>query len=398
MAQKGLRTLAKINAEWNEDLEGDIELEDYKELKVLSRDWTVQTIVSQVEQDNIDLDPEFQRRNVWRDERRSRLVESLILSVPVPEIVLAESRDEGKKYIVIDGKQRLLTVAGFLNPDKTPSWETPRLIGLKILEELNGKSFADFQKELPLKKFQSALENADMRCTIVSSPHGDDALYDIFNRLNTSSVPLSSQELRQALFKGDFSKFLLNATDGQTPNLHEVLGTDGADHRMRDAEILLRFIAIKMFPEKYRGNVKKFLDTAMKNINSQWNTCKPEVYALVTRMEAGIKTLIELFGTEHVGRKFKGGEWEGQFNKVLFEVELYFLAEISKQKLSQAGKAKFLKKFKELFDDDEFVSSVESTTKSVANYKIRFDRFSSLVSISFGKGLVETPFGKDDLK
>jgi len=108
----------------SEDLE-DVELwnrEDASELErptglkkygiiVASRDWTVETIVRQIEQENIDLDPAFQRRNAWRDHRRSRLIESFVLGFPVPQLVLAENPRRRGTFIVIDGKQRLLTIA-----------------------------------------------------------------------------------------------------------------------------------------------------------------------------------------------------------------------------------------------------------------------------------------------
>jgi hypothetical protein len=84
---------------------------------VYSRDWTVGTILAQIEQGNIDLNPNFQRRNAWNDEKRSRLIESLIIGVPIPEIVLAEDRERRKSFIVIDGKQRLLSILGYVHPE-----------------------------------------------------------------------------------------------------------------------------------------------------------------------------------------------------------------------------------------------------------------------------------------
>ena len=99
-------------------------------ITVASRDWTVDTIVRQVEQENIDLDPAFQRRNAWRDHRRSRLIESFILGFPVPQLVLAENPRRRGTFIVIDGKQRLLTVAGLFLPAYRNYWANPRFSGL----------------------------------------------------------------------------------------------------------------------------------------------------------------------------------------------------------------------------------------------------------------------------
>ncbi len=103
--------------DWNKEIIEDIKLKtkDVTDLVVYSRDWTVETIENQIKKGNINLNPKFQRRNAWNDERRSKLIESLIIGIPVPEIVLAEDVTKKKSFIIIDGKQRLLTIAGFMN-------------------------------------------------------------------------------------------------------------------------------------------------------------------------------------------------------------------------------------------------------------------------------------------
>ena len=107
--------------DWNNDMVEDMaEAEtppDLSSLTVYSRDWTVETIYSQIQQGNIDLDPTFQRRHAWQEDKKTRLIESLITGMPVPEIVLAEDVEEERSFLVIDGKQRLLTIAGFINPE-----------------------------------------------------------------------------------------------------------------------------------------------------------------------------------------------------------------------------------------------------------------------------------------
>jgi len=80
------------NDDWNDELASEVNADGIESLVVYSRDWTVETILSQISQENIDLDPKFQRRNAWTDSKRSKLIESLILNVPVPEIVLAEDQ------------------------------------------------------------------------------------------------------------------------------------------------------------------------------------------------------------------------------------------------------------------------------------------------------------------
>jgi hypothetical protein len=153
---------------------------DKYQIAIASRDWTVETIVRQIEQENIDLDPAFQRRNAWRDLRRSRLIESFILGFPVPQLVLAENPRRRGSFIVIDGKQRLLTIAGTYLPEYRDYWAQPRFSGLSILTELNGESLDSFLTESKFSKERRLLGNADIRTTVISGFTDEDVLYDIF--------------------------------------------------------------------------------------------------------------------------------------------------------------------------------------------------------------------------
>jgi hypothetical protein len=203
---------------WNREDASELErpkgLNKYQ-IVVASRDWTVETIVRQVEQENIDLDPAFQRRNAWRDHRRSRLIESFILGFPVPQLVLAENPRRRGTFVVIDGKQRLMTIASLYLPGYRDYWAQPRFSGLSVLTDLNGTSLDAFLAESQYSKERRQLGNADIRTTVITGFTDEDVLYDIFYRINTGSVPLSSQELRQVLNRGDFSKYLLQITASQ---------------------------------------------------------------------------------------------------------------------------------------------------------------------------------------
>lgn len=300
---------------WNEEINEDVLPENESEIVVYSRDWTIDTIISQIEQKNIDLNPKFQRRNAWDDARRSMLIESLIAGLPVPEIVLAEDPKKRKAFIVIDGKQRLLTIAGFVDPT-VGYWKKAELKKLKLRKELNTKTYEQLRSDIALADELREFLNADVRCTIISNFKSDDALYDIFYRLNTGSVPLSTQELRQVLHKGPFADYLVEVTNSLQP-LHNVLGTSGPDNRLKDVEILLRFIAIVLFGNQYEGNLKKFLDRAMELVTADWINSKPKVEAVYRDMNRAIINLEKVLGIGLVGRKFVDGAWESRFNRAL---------------------------------------------------------------------------------
>lgn len=373
---------------WNEEINEDVSPEGESEIVVYSRDWTIATIISQIEQKNIDLNPKFQRRNAWDDARRSMLIESLIAGLPVPEIVLAEDPKKRKAFIVIDGKQRLLTIAGFVDPTMG-YWRKSELKKLKLRKELNTKTYEQLKSDHRLADELREFMNADVRCTIISNFKSDDTLYDIFYRLNTGSVPLSTQELRQVLHKGPFADYLVEITNTLQP-IHRVLGTIGPDNRLKDVEILLRFIAIVLFGNHYEGNLKKFLDEAMELVTADWINSKPKVEEVYRDMNRAISNLTKVLGIGLVGRKFVDGAWESRFNRVLFEVEAFYFRRIPDTKIT-GGKKRFVEGLKKLFEDPEFRASVEATTKTNDRYELRFRRFQKLVNESFDTKINELP-------
>lgn len=381
-------------ADWENDFIEDIssKIEDISSLVIYSRDWTVETIVSQITQNNINLNPKFQRRNVWQDDRRSRLIESLICGLPVPEIVLAEEKSKKKSFIVIDGKQRLLSIIGFLIPEKNQYqyWDNAKLCNLQLRRDLNGKTINDIKNE---KEDYRHLLNSDIRCTILSNYKNDDLLYDIFFRLNTGSVPLSSQELRQALNPGEFGDFLIDFTDEIQP-IHKILKLKSPDKRLRDAEILLRFLSIKIFGSEYKGNLRSFLDTSMKHFNKKWKLYEPEILKISSEFNESILRLIKVFKVDKVGRRVNNGKWESRFNKVLFEVEAFYFSLISDNDISEKAIKNFIIDFSSLCDKDpEFRASIESSTKDLNRYVTRYKKFQNLINKSFNKNIDIIPIG-----
>jgi hypothetical protein len=359
----------------------------------VSKDWTLETIFSQISQGNINLNPGFQRRNAWNDKKRNQLIESLILGFPIPEIVLAENPNKKRTYIVIDGKQRLSTIAGFLNTTKFQFWDNPKLKGLQIRDELNNLTFNDLENNKKYEESYRQLMNASTRCTIIVTDYekNDDILYHIFYRLNTSSVPLATQELRQVLHKGDFANYLVEITKTKQP-LHEIMGLDGPDKRLADIEIILKFISFTLFGKEYKSNLKKFLDESMQKINKDWEKkYKDDVKNIYEKFNNGISNLkIAFEEPKHIGRKYQK-KWVGRFNRNLFEVLVFYFQELEAKDLTQPNNDKFINDFKILFNDPFFLPTVESNTKQIENYKIRYNKIKEIVNRSFNKKLDTIP-------
>ncbi|HGU6767731.1 TPA: DUF262 domain-containing protein [Klebsiella pneumoniae] len=372
----------------NEDIVNDdpVKEEDLDGLVIYSRDWTIETIISQIESGNIDLNPSFQRRNVWENDKRSKLIESLIVGYPVPEVVLAEVPGKKKQYVVIDGKQRLLAVHGFLKPDCEYWKGKAELKGLTIRKDLEGVQFDGFDDD-----DIRLLNNADLRCTILSGYKTTSVLYDVFYRLNTGSVPLSMQELRNSLHKGDFSKFITDKTSSVIP-LHQVMSLSGPDKRFKDIEIILKFLSINFSERKYNSNLKDFLDGFTEYANSTWKENEHQFKKSCEYFDEACSLLISIFESpKKVGRKWLPSKdtWESRFNRSLFEVLAQYSYELIRDNKSdllneQDGKDKFILAVKVAFENPSFSASVSATTKTLEQHRARFSILFSMFNEQFG--------------
>jgi hypothetical protein len=376
---------------WNKDVFDDIRPRELDSLVVYSRDWTVETIASQIRAGNIALNPGFQRGNAWNDQMRSRLIESLIINFPVPEIVFAEERDQKQSFIVLDGKQRLMTIAGYIFPHEIDYWDVAELSGLKIRDDLNGVSYRQLETEPDLKGEYRRLVNSDVRCTVIAGYKSDDVLYEIFHRLNTTSVPLNLQELRQALYRGPFSDFLADVSL-KTRSLQAILGSKRADLQAHNADLILRFLSFALFGREYRGDLKAFLDGTMERLNDEWTSRRTQVEDTFNAFNESVSKLIEVFGKRKVGRKYVKGKWESRFNKALFEVEAYYFMYVNDELLTTELRNAFVGEFERMCDGNpEFQASIESTTKTPARYEARFRLFRELVNRVFSTNITASP-------
>lgn len=223
-----------------------------------------------MERGNIKLDPQFQRRDAWRAQRKSKFIESLIIGLPIPQLVLAEDKNQRGSYIVIDGKQRLLSLRQFAAQQDDPNYAPLKLQGLELRADLNGKTFRELEADTDFQDEVRAFQNQPIRTVVIKGWPDENILYLIFLRLNTGSVQLSPQELRQALHPGPFVQYV-DKKSGDMPGLQKIFKTSEPDFRMRDTELLVRYFAFRNFLNEYRGNLKAFLDFTCKSFNDVWD-------------------------------------------------------------------------------------------------------------------------------
>ena len=331
---------------------------------VTSTDWTTETVLSQLKRGNIELSPKFQRREAWNDDRKSAFIESLFLGLPVPQIVLAERQRKRGSYIVIDGKQRLLSIRRF-GVERQEDFTPLILSGLKNKRELNGKTWTEIKEHPEHQGDIAAYENQTIRTVVVRNWPNESFLYLVFLRLNTGSLPLSSQELRQALHPGPFSDFVDEHSSTST-SIQKALGLDAPDFRMRDVEILVRFFAFAESIHKYKGDLKDFLDNTAKLYNDNWDHRETEIKALAYKCDDAIERTINIFGDNAFRRWRESDGFVGRFNRAVFDIMTYYFSDPSLGDLAEVKQTEVKEKFKYLCETDEtFNEALQTTTKSI---------------------------------
>lgn len=351
--------------EQNESDNSHFDISKISRIVVYGTDWTTETILSQLTRKNIQLNPRFQRRDAWNIKRKSRFIESLILGLPIPQIVLAEKEKEKGQYLVLDGKQRLLTILQFYNKSESAN-NNFRLSGLELLSNLNGCRFEDI-KDQP--SYRDPLDNQTIRTTIIRNWYSEEFLYTVFLRLNVENTPLSPQELRQALNPGEFIDYLDDKAI-ESRGLKIYFNSKQPDFRMRDTQLLLRYIAFQYFLPEYKGNLKAFLNKTCKEFNSTWNEKRNNIEETVAKFEEAIATTIEVFGSDNFARVWLSDKqkYERQRNLSVLETMLFYFSDAKIRQEAKNKKEQIEEKFKSLCETSvDFISSVKSSTNTIGN-------------------------------
>ena len=372
-----------LNSESSDDHE--LSDEDFSDLVVAPADWTIGTLINQIGK-QIDLDPAFQRRNVWNTAAKSSFIESIFLGIPIPQILLSSQKDKKNEFLVLDGKQRLLTLKEFID-GRFQSNRVFRLKKLRVLKELEGKSWADIEGE---SIWSDRLLNETQRTAVIRNWSSEEVLYEIFYRLNSGSVKLSPMELRMSLHPGDFLKYIINWTETIGP-IHKLLGKSQPDPRMNDVELAVRFLAFDENEITYAGDLKAFLDGICIKLNSDFaanDEAEARITAKLDEFNAAIEAGLSVYNPKRFCRKFIDGAYESRFNRAIFDVQVGALANGALREKALEQPDIFTAAFEAVSTDNEFVRAVETTTKSTSATRTRFTKFYAKLEEEFGVGLV----------
>lgn len=371
----------QFNGENYDDLR--VTLEELHEAVVWGTDWTAETIVNQIEKGQIDLRPKFQRREAWDDRRKSAFIESVIAGLPIPQIILAEKKDKKGTYLVIDGKQRLISLRRFFSKTGDEEFPSLRLKGIELLPDLNNKTYEEICDDAILNDYISQVENQPIRTIVIKNWPNEEFLYNVFLRLNTGSLPLSTQELRQALHPGPFLDYCDDFSMESQP-IKQILNIKGPDYRMRDIELVVRFFAFKYFIAEYSGNLKNFFDETVNKLNHHWIQEERNIIQHAESLNQAISLCIDIFDGKPF-RKWKEGVFDKRFNRAIFDIMVYYFSNRAIFEAAENNKDSIKDAFIDMCSTDaDFLASFEFSTKNIIPTQYRFCAWGNKLSSILG--------------
>lgn len=387
-----MSNLFKDKDEYNDSEETQEELvpENFQDVLTWGADWTIETLFNLIKKGKIDLDPEMQRRDVWNSKKKSTLIESIILNIPIPQIILAESKINKGTYFVIDGKQRLLSIMQFMSPslDGENEFKKLTLNNLNILTDLNGKNYSDIAHDDALKEYLAIFENQTIRTIIIKNWSDEALLFSIFNRLNTGTEKLSPQELRMSLYPGGFISFVNN--ESYFEGMGRILNIDQPDPRMRDAELVIRYYSFYFFYHDYHGNLRKFFDESVQKLNSEWEGKEGIIKGILEKMKEVINLAYLIFD-ENAFKKYntQTKTYSRQFNKAAFDLLAFTFSNEKIMELikDEENQKKVKYAYEELFRDEQIVDEFISHTTDLIKVRYRFEKFQEILFGEFRDNL-----------
>jgi hypothetical protein len=337
----------------DEQYEKDRLIYDPEKINIVTREPTIEQLLRRINKEELDLAPDFQRHaNVWKNDAQSRLIESIIIRIPLPAFYV-DATDEDK-WLVVDGIQRLYTLKQFVNDKKL------KLSGLEYLTNLEGKTYDQLER-----RYQRRIEETQVTVYLIEKGTPPEVKYNIFKRINTGGEPLSTQELRHALNPGKAIKLLSNLA--ASPEFNQVVNLgDKKKMRMDDQEFILGFFAFKLTSYKeYQDGRDLFLTQALSKAN---NLSESELDKLKNDFLKTMITASNIFGTNAFRKLSNKAKKQQPLNKSLFEAWSVNLSQLSDDEINliKTRKQDLIDRFIYHVDNDQdFFKSISQAAEKV---------------------------------
>lgn len=343
-------------------------------------DWTISALTDKLDRGLLALQPKFQREYVWslRPELPSRLIESLLLKIPIPPIYFGKGK--GGSLEVIDGQQRLTTLVRFVRNEFA-------LVKLLRMSSLNGKLF----KQLTTEQQEKILDEP-IRTIVIDAGNNSELRYEIFERLNRGSMALNEQELRNCVYRGPFNDLLAELE--KDPYWRKVKGGTEPEWRFKEREMILRFFAFANRLAQYSGNLKSFLNDYMGQYAPK-DEAAIKAHTLLFKLT--MQNVYAVFGNNsarlyEVNPRTNNGDWDSKFSVTALDIQAAALMNKPPAKVQLAAE-----QIRELFlftmlTDVEMQDAISRRTGSTVQTKIRFTKFKALVDAIVDGVLIEPRF------
>ncbi len=275
------------------------------------------------------LQPDFQRTYVWDKGKASRLIESVLLKIPLPIIYLSEIGDGRQE--VIDGQQRLTSFFSFIE-EIFPSGESFDLSNLSVFPHLNGMIFSDLMEEM-----KDIVRYYHLRTITILKESSSDIKFEIFERINTGSTPLNEMEIRNCMYRGPYLNLLKQLSLDE--QFQHCIHNDNKENALKDVEMVIRFASFFHAGYlNYHAPMRRFIN---HDLELYQNISDDNEKKLIDAYTRAIKNAILVFG-DHVFRRYHGGtkrevngRWGSRINILLFDSWMYTFAHTTTEDITQ---------------------------------------------------------------
>ncbi len=370
--------MSKINLEEVEEID-DVEKEDLgspkitkpydpDKIKVDQQNVNLGFLIEMLENDEIDLMPDFQREmDLWNETQKSQLIESLLLGLPLPSFYFSVD-DKTDKWLIVDGLQRLCTFRDFIIK------KILSLTGLEFLNDFEGKTYNDLSREEKRK-----ISGAKINYYVIEKQTPSDVKFLIFKRVNTGGLVLTPQEMRHALNQGIPAKFIKKLA--KVEEFKRATCDSVRTKRMEDRDFVNRFVAFYLlgYGDNYEGELDKFLNDGMERLASIKNN---ERHKIKEAFKKSMQLSFDIFGDDAFRKRYDINEPRRRpISKAVYDtisVNLAWLSDVQQNAL-KIKKKKFRSKVIRLFNDDTFHRSITAATGQKFNVKMRFEKIKNLI-------------------